>query len=282
MTKWIMVVDDDTANLQMAGHILSRNHMRVTALKSGQLLLDYVATKGVPDLILLDIKMPEMDGFETLQRLRELEKEKGIEEIPVIFLTADEDRETESRGFEVGVADFIRKPFHPDVLMRRIDHIVSKQKEMISLKSEASTDKLTGFLNKAAAGTALAKACSVNEGSLIMVDLDSFKLVNDVYGHEMGDKILIKFSEILRSALPEGSVCGRIGGDEFAAFALGVDEEWKVATITEELNSKLFAAAKELMGEEMNIPLGVSLGAIFVPKHGNDYGSLLKLADESL
>lgn len=282
MTKWIMVVDDDTANLQMAGHILSKNHMRVTALKSGQLLLDYVANKGVPDLILLDIKMPEMDGFETLRQLRELEKEKGIEEIPVIFLTADEERETESRGFEVGVADFIRKPFHPDVLMRRIDHIVSKQKEMISLKSEAATDKLTGLLNKAAVGTALAKACSVSEGSLLMIDLDSFKLVNDVYGHEMGDKVLIRFSEILKNAFPEGSVCGRIGGDEFAAFVMGVTEEWKIATLSEELNSKIVAVAKELMGEEMNLPLGVSMGVIYVPKHGNDYGSLMKLADECL
>ena len=78
MTRWIIVVDDDTANLQMAGHILSKNNMRVTALRSGALLLDYIKDKGIPDLILLDIKMPEMDGFETLKRLREMEKEKGF------------------------------------------------------------------------------------------------------------------------------------------------------------------------------------------------------------
>ena len=89
MAKWIMVVDDDTANLQMAGHILSKNNMRVTALKSGRALLDYIEKKGAPDLILLDIMMPEMDGFETLANLRQLEKNLGIPEIPVIFLTAD-------------------------------------------------------------------------------------------------------------------------------------------------------------------------------------------------
>ncbi len=116
-----MVVDDDMANLQMAGTILSKNNMRVTALKSGQAMLNYITEHGTPDLILLDIMMPEMDGFETLKNLRKLEKSKGISETPVIFLTADDKTGTESKGFEVGVSDFIRKPFNPEVLLRRID-----------------------------------------------------------------------------------------------------------------------------------------------------------------
>ena len=94
---WIIVVDDDIANLQMAGRILSKNNKRVTALKSGQALLDYTK-ENRPDLILLDIKMPVMDGFETLKKLREQEKELGQDQIPVMFLTADEDTATESRG----------------------------------------------------------------------------------------------------------------------------------------------------------------------------------------
>ncbi|MBO4776321.1 MAG: response regulator [Lachnospiraceae bacterium] len=282
MTKWIIVVDDDTANLQMAGHILSKNNMRVTALKSGKLLLDYIRDKGIPDLILLDIKMPEMDGFETLKLLRAMEREKGLGETPVIFLTADEDTNTESRGFEMGVSDYIRKPFNPEVLLRRIDNIVSKQKEMISLKNEANTDKLTGFLNKAATGTVLSSVCTSVNGCLMMIDLDSFKLVNDIYGHEMGDKVLISFANIIKDIVPEGSKCGRIGGDEFVSFAAGVDTEEQVAEITKLLNEKLTASAKELMGPDMSIPLGASVGAVFVPRHGNDYNSLLKFADKSL
>ena len=140
-----MVVDDDMANLQMAGTILSKNNMRVTALKSGQAMLNYITEHGTPDLILLDIMMPEMDGFETLKNLRILEKSKGISETPVIFLTADDKTGTESKGFEVGVSDFIRKPFNPEVLLRRIDNVISMQKEMNSLKNEATIDKLTGF-----------------------------------------------------------------------------------------------------------------------------------------
>ena len=96
MAKWIIVVDDDTSNLKIAGHILSKNNMRVTALKSGKAFLDYVGTNGLPDLVLLDIKMPEMDGFETLSKLREFEVKNGLMKTPVIFLTADEDADTET------------------------------------------------------------------------------------------------------------------------------------------------------------------------------------------
>lgn len=282
MAKWIIVVDDDTANLKMAGHILSKNNMRVTALKSGRAFLEYVEGNGMPDLVLLDIKMPEMDGFETLLKLREIEEKKGLMKTPVIFLTADEDADTETRGFEVGVSDFIRKPFNPDVLLRRLDNILSNSQEMQSLKSEATIDKLTGFLNKGATGVELAKLCTENTGCLMMIDLDSFKLVNDIYGHEMGDKVLIAFAQIIKDTVPTGSKNGRIGGDEFVTFAMGITSEAKVADITAKINEALVAKAKELMGDDMSIPLGASIGGIFVPRYGNEYNSLLKLADKSL
>ena len=282
MPKWIMVVDDDVANLKVAGHILSKNNMRVTALKSGRSMLSYIADNGSPDLILLDIKMPELDGFETLKLLRSLEKEKGLENIPVIFLTANEDAETESRGFEMGVSDYIRKPFDPDVLLRRINNIVSNRAKLQDLKSEATTDKLTGFLNKSATGSEMSKMCSDQTGCLMMIDLDSFKLVNDIYGHDMGDKVLIGFADIIRKNVPEGSRCGRIGGDEFVTFCVGFTREDRVADFTVSINDDLVALAKDLMGPDMGIPLGASVGAIFVPLHGNDYSSLLKLADKSL
>ena len=283
MANWIIVVDDDTANLQVAGHILSKNKMRVTALRSGKALIDYLAkSDAVPDLILLDIKMPEMDGFETLESLRRWEKTAGMEEIPVIFLTADEETETETHGFEVGVSDFIRKPFDPDVLLRRIGNIVTKQEKLLTLKAEATTDKLTGFLNKAAAGSELSKLCSGSRGCLMMIDLDSFKLVNDIYGHDMGDKVLIGFARIISAAVPEGSRCARLGGDEFAAFCVGMHSEDEVRILAERLNTEMMKDAKALMGEDMDIPLGASVGAVFVPDHGNDFDSLISLADKAL
>ena len=78
MSYWVIVVDDDAGNLKMAGHILSRANIRVTALKSGRSLLDYVSQNGFPNLVLMDIVMPEMDGFETLKAYREKEKSKGL------------------------------------------------------------------------------------------------------------------------------------------------------------------------------------------------------------
>ena len=278
---WIIVVDDDIANLQMAGRILSKNNKRVTALKSGQALLDYTK-ENRPDLILLDIKMPVMDGFETLKKLREQEKELGQDQIPVMFLTADEDTATESRGFEVGVSDFLRKPFDPDVLIRRINNIVSKNETMQNLIEEATIDKLTGFLNKAAIGKKMPEACNRLSGCLMVIDLDSFKLVNDIYGHDMGDKVLKSIAGIIARYLPEGSIPGRIGGDEFIAFANGVINENAVSDICVHINDDVVADAKRLMGEEMDIPLGVSIGAVFVPEFGREYESLFVFADKAL
>ncbi len=133
MADWIVVVDDDTANLKMAGHILSKNNMRVTALKSGEGLLEFIQDNK-PDLILLDIMMPGMDGFTTLQKLREQENDE--EKIPVIFLTADENEESESRGLALGAMDFIKKPFVAEVLVLRVRHII----DLVRLQRNLTTE----------------------------------------------------------------------------------------------------------------------------------------------
>ena len=282
MAEWIIVVDDDTSNLKMAGHILSKANMRVTALRSGQALLDYVSEKGFPDLILLDINMPEMDGFETLMRLRGYENELGREEIPVIFLTADDTPDTETMGFEVGVSDYIKKPFDPEVLLRRINNILSNREKMLNLKAEASTDKLTGFLNKMSGKVEYAKLCASSEGALLMIDLDSFKLVNDIYGHDMGDRVLISFARILTEALPEGSVLARMGGDEFEAFVPGSITEENVSVYADRINEEMLKDARMMMGDDMEIPLGASIGAVFVPEFGTEHEILEKQADKVL
>ena len=118
---WVVVVDDDVANLKMAGMILSKHRMRVTALRSGRALLEYVKDNR-PDLILMDVRMPEMDGFETMRCLKQ-QMTPG-QEIPVIFLTADENAESEKQGLELGAMDFIKKPFVPEVLSLRVKHII--------------------------------------------------------------------------------------------------------------------------------------------------------------
>ena len=130
---WVVVVDDDITNLKMAGRILSKNNMRVTALKSGYALIDYIKTNK-PDLILLDIKMPGLDGFETMRRLQE--QMNPSEKIPVIFLTADDSQDAETHGLALGAMDFIKKPFIPDVLVLRVRHTIDLVRLQHDLEQE--------------------------------------------------------------------------------------------------------------------------------------------------
>ena len=130
---WILVVDDDVTNLKMAGHILSKNNMRVTALRSGMALIDYIKT-NTPDLILLDIKMPGLDGFETLEILKA--QTAPDKHIPVIFLTADDNQESETRGLQLGAMDFIKKPFVPEVLVLRVKHTI----ELVRLQRDLAAE----------------------------------------------------------------------------------------------------------------------------------------------
>ncbi len=130
---WIVVVDDDKTNLIQAGQILSEHNMRVTALKSGMALLDYVKTNR-PDLILLDIRMPEMDGFETLEKLKA--QLPPDEEIPVIFLTGNDSAESETHGLQLGAMDFIKKPFVAEVLVLRVKHTI----ELVRLQHNLSAE----------------------------------------------------------------------------------------------------------------------------------------------
>lgn len=132
MSDWILVVDDDTSNLKMASHILGGAQMRVSCLKSGEDAVRFLE-KNRPDLILLDIHMPVMDGFQTMLAIRAKEEAAGI---PVIFLTADDDSNTEKRGLEVGAVDFIRKPFVPEVLLLRVRHTIDLNRLQADLADE--------------------------------------------------------------------------------------------------------------------------------------------------
>lgn len=132
MNDWILVVDDDTSNLKMAGHILGSAQMRVSCLKSGEDAVQFLQ-ENRPDLILLDVHMPEMDGFQTMMAIRD---NGAAADIPVIFLTADDDSNTEKRGLEVGAVDFIKKPFVPEVLLLRVRHTIDLSRLQADLERE--------------------------------------------------------------------------------------------------------------------------------------------------
>ncbi len=277
----VMVVDDDQLNLKIAGHILSDNGIEAIPLKSGSALLESIDKGDTADLILLDILMPDPDGFETFKELRQIEAKKGLNETPVVFLTSNDDKDMESKGLSMGAVDFIRKPFDPDVLIHRLQNILSKSRLINELSEEAATDGLTGLLNKESVNKEIESACTVSAGALCIIDLDSFKLVNDIYGHEVGDKILMAFADLLKTSFRTQDVVGRIGGDEFIAFLKSTSDEEAVKRVVRRLNDRLLIAAKKMLGEDMTIPLGVSGGAAITPG-GDEFAELFNKADKCL
>ena len=277
MKSHIVLVDDDSINLKIATNILTKHEISVTPLGSGFELLDYLKSE-IPDLILLDIMMPEMDGFETLTKIRVLEKERGLEEIPVVFLTSDETNESEARGFEMGVSDYIHKPFKADILIKRIENILNRQKLINHFHEEAIIDQLTGLLNKVATTDKIEMISSRKPGVLLMIDLDSFKLVNDIYGHAAGDEILIAFSSQLKKHLGTDDIIGRIGGDEFLIL-LDVTDEDDIHQIARNIRTGIQWSITNVDPESV---VTCSMGIAKFPVNAQNYEDLFELADKSL
>lgn len=156
------------------------------------------------------------------------------------------------------------------------------RKTLEELDRMAHQDPMTGLLNKLSTQNAIDKASRSASGYLLMLDLDSFKLVNDIYGHNVGDKVIIGFSQIIRSAVRGKDLAGRIGGDEFAVFLNGGLSEEQIREKTRYINDRMIAFAKALLGEDMDIPLGVSVGAVKCPEFGTDFMTLYQNADKAL
>ena len=281
MVDWIIIVDDDAAILESAGSILTKAGKRVTSLHSGKELLEYVRENSFPDMILMAINMPGLNGFETLHILKK-EMTPG-KEVPVIFLTDDERQALEKDGQESGAMDFIQKPFDPEVLVNRVQRSLDIQNRLRDYAREAETDPLTGFLNKTAAEAKISDICQKDSGLFCALDLDAFKSINDIFGHDIGDRILIMFARVLSGNLEKyDAVYGRIGGDEFIAFVRNMSTEDDLIRFTKKLNADFVTEAQKIIGDHLPLPIGISVGAVAVPEYGRDYDKLFHLADQAL
>lgn len=287
--KHILIVDDNKTNLVSAKNALADDY-KVTAVTSGEQALKFL-DKNVPDLILLDINMPEMDGFEVLERIKNIPE---CNHLPVIFLTADSDSATESRCLESGAQDFIVKPFVPAVMRSRIGRILEleelrkglvnrldeKIKEVSDIKSKSLQDALTGLWNRTytedAVGTMLRNGV---RGALFMMDMDNFKAINDNYGHIAGDHTLKMFAEALQKYASEGDVVCRIGGDEFMTFVVGEKSKEELGKHAMNIIKDMAAHLEESKFETNS---SVSVGIAQFPEDGNDFTSLYNSADKAL
>ena len=273
--KKILIVDDASFMRTAVSHMLDEFYDTVSAASGEEAVALYDAEK--PDLVITDLIMPGMSGLELRQKLQETHEDLA----PVIFMSADENEEAEIAGLESG-ADFIRKPFKKPVLLRRVGNIIGQVDKIRDLRRVAQTDPMTGLFNKAHVHEMLKSVCASQSGTLMMVDLDSFKPVNDIYGHAMGDRVLIRFADILRSAFRSGDIIGRVGGDEFIVFCQDIREENVIREKTALINRLLVESAIEFMGESMSIPIGVSVGAVTAPDEGTDFHKLSEKADQAL
>lgn len=285
--KHILIVDDVATNLICASAVLKKKY-RVTTERSGKAAL-LAMIKERPDLLLLDIMMPGMNGYETYE---EMKKIKGLDDIPVIFLTGDTTNANEAQGINMGAMDFVLKPFVPEVLISRIERALELDavkrglEEQVELKSvEAYKDSLTGLWNRKYTEEHVNEylADETVKGALFILDMDNFKEVNDTYGHIRGDVVLTEFANILKGSTRDNDIVCRIGGDEFIVFFKGNFDEEKAAAKSDEIISKVENVISPMLNNgENKIKISVSIGITFAPKDGKDFMTLYNNADKSM
>ena len=273
--KHILIVDDSKTNLIMARQELKEDY-DVTPVISGEQALQFLE-KRIPDLILLDINMPVMDGKETLARIKENPAWMGI---PVIFLTSDESSETEAECLRLGAEDYIRKPFVAKVMRSRIERVINMRSATKDFMDMARRDDLTGLYNRNYAEELIQKAIDDGKpGMFFMIDLDNFKLINDKMGHNEGDKVIRIFADILRQHARDNDVVCRLGGDEFILYLVGVSDRKIAADRARNILTALTARIDEL---DYSHVCSVSLGIASNPQDGNDFQTLYNNADKAL
>ena len=278
----ILVVDDEEMMRMIARRILSKDY-EVLLASSGPEAIE-VYEKEQPDLILSDLLMPDMNGFEMHQILQE----KYGKDVRIMYMTADDAEDVEDKGFDLGASDFIRKPFRPESLLRRVENIMENLEQISSLTEEATIDRLTGLLNKDSSAKVLAAACQKESGTLFMVDLDSFKLVNDLYGHDMGDVVLREVGRRLGNLRQDRCISVRMGGDEFLVIFKNATNEVAVRGIAdlickamdEPIDATLNTEDGKTMSHTFNI--SASIGIAEIPSDTNDIEDLYKKADDAL
>ncbi|MBO5486617.1 MAG: diguanylate cyclase [Eubacterium sp.] len=287
--KNILIIDDNKLNLATARKVLSDEYKVIPVIR-GEQALTYLKN-GDCDIILLDINMPEMDGFEVLKRIREMEHCKNT---PVIFLTADDDSETETRCFKEGAIDFIAKPFVPEVMRSRVGRALEleelrrslarrleqKTREISDMKNKSFQDALTGLWNRVYTEETVNNLISQGiPGTLMMIDLDNFKAINDNYGHIAGDHTLQMFADTLRKFSGEEDILCRIGGDEFIVYIKDVTDKNEIGSRAADIILDLCHKLEECKFETN---CSVSIGIAQFPEDGKEFNKLYNCADKAL
>lgn len=279
----VLVVDDSSMTRLRLGRLLEQEHEVILAA-NGQEGLDMAASHK-PDLILLDVVMPEMDGYETCSRLK---ADPATRDIPVIFVSASTEEEDETWGLEIGAVDYIQKPFRAAVVLARVRNQIQLKRYREHLAAITSRDELTGIANAAKFDEYFEQEWKRSmryerDMALVLVDIDEYESFNAIYGHTHGDETLGRVAATLaRTPRRSADLVARLHGTHFAVVLPETDHEGAMA-VAQSLRQAVLALEIPHRASSSGPFLGVSLGvSAMVPAHGQLSQLLFVKAENNL
>jgi diguanylate cyclase (GGDEF)-like protein len=279
----VLVVDDAAINRQVLGDLLKTDHTVILAKSGGQALT--LAVQHLPDLILLDVVMPEINGYEVL---RQLKSDPRTAAIAVIFITGLDTPEDEEHGLTIGASDYITKPFNLAVVRARVRCHLQLARQRRMLETLANIDGLTEIANRRHFDDRYATewARAVRHGqslSVAILDIDFFKDYNDQAGHAMGDRVLQGVASVLVNGMNRATdLVARYGGEEFALLMPGTDVKG-AAQLADHLRDATGRLAMPHPDSTKTDRITVSVGgATLRPGRNESAADLLKAADDHL
>jgi len=288
----ILIIDDSTSErMLLKARLQQLGHQVMEAADGSQALMCLSEIKGDVDLVLLDVCMPGIDGFETARRIRLLEKGRGEEWCPIIFLSGRSDPEDISLGIESGGDDYLTKPADTIVLrakiaaMQRIAAMRQKLLEMQQqLEVQANKDELTNLPNRRHFMETLEKELVrarrySTPFSIAYMDLDHFKQINDTHGHEAGDVVLRTIAKAIADSLRGGDTIGRVGGEEFCFSLPGVDAADSVKPCE---RYRMLIEQLPIQSGSQTLKMTASFGITSFRPETDDAISLIARADKAL
>jgi diguanylate cyclase (GGDEF)-like protein len=280
----LLIVDDQPLNIRLFHQIFHADH-EVFFATSGEDALEFCQT-NIPDLILLDVIMPGLNGYEVCRRLK---RDERTREIPVIFVTAKSDITEEEDGLAAGAVDFIAKSASANVMRARVGTLIALKRQSDLLRQMARVDALTGLANRRHFDEVLSsewRRCtrSGKPLSLMLIDLDHFKLFNDHYGHQAGDSCLQQVSACLKAGFARShDLVARYGGEEFVCVMPETSlegAEAKAQALEKAVRALRIPHEKSAVADGIvTISVGV---AIAIPNVGDECAALILCADRSL
>ena len=290
LKQTVLIVEDRDPDARLIQAYLSRLPCRVRRVSSGEKALSMANNENI-DLILLDIMLPDLDGFEVCRRLKENDKTLPVQ---VVMMTSLNDMKNKIRGIELGTDDYLVKPINKDELRARVRALLKKKDFFDKLKARADnalqaaiTDELTGIYNHAYfkhfLELEIKRAARQNNSiALIMIDADNFKSFNDTHGHLAGDNALRTLGKLIRDNLREVDLPARYGGEEFA-LVLPYAGKKDALGVAERLLNIIRATEVKTNGSCVSpVTISVSMGISFYPMNAGNFNELIQAADSAL